>query len=155
MDLNKDSDFIKKLNNSHDIKLYRLIPYFPWEEWCNSQDFAMPYPEIIALSDYAHAMYTQITGLLIDYTSSPSNYIRVNLKNINGDVSDFLICVDVVMNEVSEIWECIGINNEDLRRYTSFMVRNYLAKEVFSDSDYTIEQIDDFTYKLKFFNNLQ
>lgn len=149
MNLTKDNYFVKKINNVSDIKLYKLISYFPWKEWCDTQDFAMPYPEIIALSDYAHAMYTQITGLLLDYTSSVSNKVNVKWRSDESLEMSFFVDVDVEMNDVSEVWEVIGITDETLRYYTSLMVRNYIAEEILNDTDFEIKQVDNYTYNIR------
>lgn len=149
MNLTKDNYFVKKINNVSDIKLYKLISYFPWKEWCDTQDFAMPYPEIIALSDYAHAMYTQITGLLLDYTSSVSNKVNVKWRSDESLEMSFFVDVDVEMNDVSEVWEVIGITGETLRYYTSLMVRNYIAEEILNDTDFEIKQVDNYTYNIR------
>lgn len=146
MGFHKDNYFTKRLDNILDIKLHKLIPYFPWKEWCESKDFAMPFPEILALSDHAFAMYTQITGLLLDYTSSAANAVNISCKE--QDDNSILIDVDVIMEDVSEVWQVIGINNEDLKKYTSFMVRNYISKEILTDTDYKLEQTGFFSYKI-------
>lgn len=124
----KDNYFIDREDNKFVLRLIKCIPYFPWKEWCDSKDYAMPYPEIIALSDHAHAYYTQISGMLIDFTHTSKNRVEVDLKfkkSTNNKLS-FRMGITPLLDDISEIWNAIEITNEKLMEYTALMVRNYL-----------------------------
>lgn len=115
------------------LRLHKMIPHFPWDEWCLDEDFAMPYPEIIACSDYAHAKYIQISGLLVDFTFAKNNTALVSIQPCKErectKTESYIISIEPQLGDVSEVWEAIGIDLYKLRHYVTLMVLRSLEHE--------------------------
>lgn len=143
----KKEYFEKKDSNNIDFRLHHTFNMFPWEEWTLDQDYAMPYPEIIALSDHAHALYTQISGMLLDFSYSKKNKGEVKIyfdtENSNEKIDKYVIEVSATLGEIDEVWQAINISDEQLIRYTKLMIRNYYLEQLKQDFDFTYQKINE------------
>lgn len=117
-----------------DINL--LIKHFPWTELCQDYGFAMPYPEVMMTSDRAHALYTQISGLLLPLAWEIDNQSSYEVVAHPTIPDGYVLRINVKLPVLDEAWEFIGFPEDSVRRYLTLATYYYVTKELWGDKAY-------------------
>ncbi|KGN70018.1 hypothetical protein HQ37_04660 [Porphyromonas sp. COT-239 OH1446] len=121
------------IKESGTIDLNLLIRHFPWKELCRDYGFAIPYPEVMMTSDRAHALYTQISGLLLPLAWELDNEVRYRLEAHPMQSEAELLFVEVELKVLDEAWEVIGFPRSTVERYLSLAAYAHLSGELWAE----------------------
>lgn len=118
------------------VDLNLLIRHFPWTELCQDYGFAMPYPEVMMTSDRAHALYTQISGLLLPLAWEIDNQSSYEIVEHSTVPDGLILRIVVQLPILDEAWEVIGFPEVLVKRYLTLATFSYLTKELWADKPY-------------------
>lgn len=118
------------------VDLNLLIRHFPWSELCQDYGFAMPYPEVMMTSDRAHALYTQISGLLLPLSWELDNRAHYEIVEHPTVPDGLVLRIGVELPVLDEAWEAIGFAAPQVVGYLSLATYYYLTKELWAGKPY-------------------